>query len=134
MSVQPEDSDAVAARVAHNIRTLLGNRGYNQTDLARVLHMDTGGVTKRMGGSVPWKLHELVEVANFLTCEVGHLSGPTSDLPLDEAPLVPRGGHSPRPAPSPRRRRKDPHVTRRYRHGHSQLPLVALVRSDSSAA
>lgn len=52
-------------------------------------------------------------------------------------------GQETQTGPKPRKRsdskprhsnRKDPHVTREYRHGHSQLPLVALVRSDSSAA
>jgi len=65
--------DARANDIATNIRVELARRHTTQTKLARHLNLSGPAITRRMAGSVAWRLTELNAVADYLAIPLNTL-------------------------------------------------------------
>jgi transcriptional regulator with XRE-family HTH domain len=61
------------SHVPANIRAEAARRGKSQADLAVVLKLSRQGVSQRLLGRVPFRIHELQEIANYLEVPLSRL-------------------------------------------------------------
>lgn len=63
------------ATLAANIRAEMGRRKMSQSDLATAVGMSQPGISKRLGGTVPWTFPELIAVAQVFDVPLALLTG-----------------------------------------------------------
>lgn len=61
------------SHVPANIRAEAARRGKSQADLAVVLELSRQGVSQRLLGRVPFRIHELQKIASYLDVPLSQL-------------------------------------------------------------
>jgi plasmid maintenance system antidote protein VapI len=59
--------------IGEHVRTLMCRTGHTQTELAAILHIDQGSVSKRLCGKTAWSALEIAIVATWLGVSVTDL-------------------------------------------------------------